>query len=265
MIADPEHDRIAELLGVFVLDAVDAAERQLVEAHLGTCSRCRAQVDGLREIAAGLAVSAGSGWEEPPSAVWDRIAAEVRGHEAPAGARTASPAPFTSRPARPRTTRRVRWVGGAVVGAAAAAVAALAIGLVHTQAQVHQLQSALAARGSQAAVRAALASPGHQVVDLESSRGVHLAEVVVQRDGAGLVVRSTMAELPASETYQLWASIDGRPISLGLLGRHPGPGASFSLGTSVLRARELMVTVEPAGGVPAPDRAPVGTAPLSVS
>ncbi len=280
MIADPEHDQVAQLLGAYALDAVDPGERRLVERHLAACPRCAAEVDELRQVAADLALASGPDSEHPPPAVWDRIAANLstQGSSPRQGTPsqgTASPGIATitdlstgsgRRPgSRRRDGRRRAWLGGAVAGAAAAAIAGLAVGLVHAEGQVHQLQSALAGGGSQAAVRAALASPGHRVVDLRTGDGNRLAEVVVRHDGVGYVVRSTMTRLPATQTYQLWASINGRPISLGLLGRQPASGAAFSLGTSATGARELMVTVEPAGGVPAPDRTPIATAPLSLT
>ncbi|MGH9065510.1 MAG: anti-sigma factor domain-containing protein, partial [Acidimicrobiales bacterium] len=53
--------------------------------------------------------------------------------------------------------------------------------------------------------------------------------------------------LPSTETYQLWGLIGGKAISLGLLGPSPAQG-SFQVG-SPRRVEELMVTVEPSGGV----------------
>lgn len=296
MIADPEHDQVAELLGAYALDAVDPDERRLVERHLAACPRCAAEVDGLRQVAADLALASSLDSEHPPRAVWDRIAANLKtqgsppSQEAPSQEAPSQAAPSHGTPShgtpshgiaaitdlsngpgrRPGSRRRWdgrrrAWLGGAVAGAAAAAIVGLAVGLVHAEGQVHQLQSALAGGGSQVAVRAALASPGHRVVDLRTGDGNRLAEVVVRHDGVGYVVRSTLTRLPATQTYQLWASINGRPISLGLLGRQPASGAAFSLGTSTTGARELMVTVEPAGGVPTPDRAPLATAPLSLT
>lgn len=267
MTAGPEHDQVAELLGAYALDAVDADECRRVEQHLAECPRCLAELDGLRQSAADLALLSVPDDEHPPAAVWDRIAAGIGVSETPAAPNVvgieAAPAGRGRAGARWRLAHRKAWLGG--VAAAAAVIAALAVSLVHTDGQVHRLQSALAQGGSQAAVHAALTSPGHRVVDLRSSGGARLAEVVVRRDGQGFVVHSEMSRLPVTETYQLWASINGRPISLGLLGRRPAPGTAFSLGTSATGARKLMVTVEPAGGVPTPDTTPIATAPLSLT
>ncbi len=268
--AGPEHDQVAELLGVYALDAVEPDESRLVEEHLVACPRCTAELNALRHVAAGLAVSGELESAEPPPALWHRIAdtiGETIGDGTTERGRDASITPIRRRLGGSSgwgtAGRRPVWL--AIAGAAAAAIALLAVNLVDTQGRVDQLQSALAGRGPHSAVEAALSSPDHQVVDLRSSDGAQLAEIVVQRNGTGYFVHSSMTELPSNETYQLWASIDGKPISLGLLGRRPSAGISFSLGTSVSAARELMVTDEPAGGVSTPDRAPIATAPLAIA
>jgi anti-sigma factor RsiW len=269
MIADPEHDRVVDLLGAYALDAVEPDENALVEEHLARCPRCSAELDELRQVAADLAVADGLASHQPPADMWERIASGISDRGASHPPRSATIVDLRDRPRRGPggrwSGRRRAWMVGVVGAGAAAAIAGLAIGLVQAQGQVQQLQATLTGHGARAAVQAALASPGHRVVELRSGSGTQLAEVVVQRNGMGVVVRSTMSRLPSTETYELWASIDGRPIALGLLGRRPASGSAFSLGTAVTSARELMVTIEPAGGVPTPDRSPIATAPLSVS
>jgi len=66
-----------------------------------------------------------------------------------------------------------------------------------------------------------------------------------------------MPDLPKAETYQLWAMIGGQPISLGLMGNSPAQASFTVSGSATVSA--LAVTVEPAGGVVAPDRPPVAT------
>jgi len=249
-----EHEEVAGLLGAYALDAVDPDEAAQIERHLEECTTCRGEADALREVAAALGTQAGLEGEDPPGEVWDRIATDV-------GAR---PKPVVLDHRRnARWVRARTWAAAAVASGAAAAIALLAVGLVNSQGRVHELQAALVARAPAAAVQAALAAPGHDVVRLRDTHGTAVAELVVEHDGAGYVVGSRMPPLPSGETYQLWASIDGKAISLGLLGSRPVRGGAFSLGSAANSARELMVTVEPAGGVVAPSAAPVATAPLS--
>ena len=94
---------------------------------------------------------------------------------------------------------------------------------------------------------AALRVPGHKVVDVESARHVELAQFVVVPSGQGYLVRSNLPTLSSAKTYQLWGVIDGRAISLGLLGQDPH-GATFTLGGGSSRTATLGITVEPAGG-----------------
>jgi len=75
--------------------------------------------------------------------------------------------------------------------------------------------------------------------------------------GHGYLVGARMAVLPASKTYQLWAVVDGRPVSVGVLGNRVTT-AAFTMGT--LSPEALAVTVEPARGSVTPTAAPVATA-----
>ena len=265
MSATRDHDEVVELLGAYALDAVEGDEARRIERHLAECPRCRAEMDELREVAAALAVQNALEAEQPPPELWARISGGLGAGAtgAPASRKPASITRLADVRARKRDPRR--WLQSIAAAGAAAAIALLALGLVNADGRVHQLQGALAGGGAQATVREALGAPGHQVVRLRTPSGTAVARLVVEHTGAGYVVSSAMSPLPADETYQLWASIGGRPISLGLLGRRPAPGTAFSLGSAARIARALMVTVEPSGGVAAPDRAPVATGALRLS
>ena len=76
------HDEASELLGAYALDAVDGEERTELEEHLETCPRCRAELDGLREVAAAM----GNSVEPLPEGLWSNIASrlpERQGDEEP--------------------------------------------------------------------------------------------------------------------------------------------------------------------------------------
>jgi anti-sigma-K factor RskA len=247
------HDEAAELLAVFALDAVDRHEYNEIEAHLAECPRCRAELDAHREVAAAL----GNSVEPLPEGLWSSIASRLppRPDEEPppmpallhtvpepepespsAGSRFRTP-----RSLRPRASRG-RLISVASLAVAAAAVAAvLAVNLVHDNSQISNLRNS-----SAASAVAALSVPGHKVVDVESAQHVELARFVVLPSGQGYLEKSTLPTLSGSETYQLWGVIDGRAISLGLLGQSPH-GAAFSFAGSP-RPSKLGITVEPAGG-----------------
>jgi hypothetical protein len=261
------HGDIELLLGAFVLHAVDADEFALIERHLEGCPRCSSEVDDRKEIAAAL----GNIQADVPAQLWDRIAGQLSGP--PEQAETVVEGASVSRidGATRRAGRGWRPVGSgsrrparasllrfSAIATAAAVIALLAVGLSNADGRLAHAQSAMGAPAAEAQLRAAMASPGHQVVELHSGTDAHLAEFVVA-DGVGYAVTSAMPTLPADETYQLWASISGQPISLGLLGDRVQRGAAFSLRSAQGLTVDLLVTVEPAGGVVVPDRAPIAS------
>lgn len=262
MTDDLEHQECSELLGAYVLHGVDGPEAVRVERHLDRCTRCCAELDELRAVAADL----GTVVDTCPPELWERIAgqlgAEVPALRMPETVTGAGPVqPRRERRRRPGGTRRSR--AAVVAGAAAVVVVGvLGLSLATTVGHVATLRSEIARRGPAVAVDAALAAPGHRTVVLQSSSGARLAELVVRRNGAGFVVSTRAPTLPGDETYQLWAIIANQPISLGLLGQQLLPGAPFSIGSSVSGAAKMMITVEPSGGVVTPDKAPVAAGTL---
>jgi anti-sigma factor RsiW len=282
---EPSEAEIEELLGAYALDALEPEERALVEEHLRTCVRCSAEVAHHHEVAGLLANSGGDApdqlWDKiaqrldaPPTPSWDRLAARLSAPDLVAGglarpadpiavARAAEPLQGDTGPVsvEPGSTvvpitagrRRGRVVTLVVsVVAAAAAVAAVALGV-----QVHHLNRQVSALTtshptvSQAA-QAALESPTTQRVQLTrtpSSPAPKGATVtlVLSKSGTGYLIPQGLATLPTRETYQLWGSIGGQLISLGVLGSHPAV-ATFSFDAGV-KVQAFAITVEPAGGV----------------
>ena len=90
------HDEIAELLGAYALDAVEADEAELIAAHLAECPRCAAEVAEHWEVT-GLIANAGV---DAPPEIWDRIAARI---DTGAGGQAAGAASCTWRRSRPRS------------------------------------------------------------------------------------------------------------------------------------------------------------------
>jgi anti-sigma factor RsiW len=241
------HDEANELLGAYALDAVDGEELHELEAHVETCPRCRAELDTLREVAGAI----GHSVEPLPDGLWSGIVSRLPERpgegESPPMPRLVTPTPEPSEaPVPPRPPRRrTRLAAAAIVAvAAAAAVAGLAVGLVRADNRANDLQA------HASAVRAALATPGHHVVTLDSSAGTTLARFVLVPDGRGYLLSSHLPALAGERTYQLWGIFGNRPISLGLLGPSPRQ-ATFTMASSA-SASALAITAEPAGGAVAP-------------
>ena len=241
------HEEASELLGAYALDAVDGDELDALEVHLSTCPRCRSELDGLREVAGAI----GNSVEPLPEGLWSSIASRLPerpgdeepppmpqlGHE--------SRSPFSPPPDR-RQRRRPTTVAtvGALAVAAAAVAVVLGIGLVQADNKVSNLQAAAAHQAS--AVTVALRTPGHHLVDLDTSSHAQLAQFVVVPDGRGYLVSSDLPRLNESQTYQLWGIVGGRPVSLGLLGAAPGQAVFTMAGAK--RPSHLSITAEPSGG-----------------
>ena len=163
--------------------------------------------------------------------------------------------------------RRLATTGAALV-AGAAAVIALVLGV-----QVHHLHTQVSALQSSpqltAAERAALASPSTRTIPLASASAggpVHTpATVVLTAAGTGFVVDDRgdgLAPLPADRTYQLWAVVGSKAISLGLLGALPGVVPFSAAGGGSITA--FAITDETAGGVVTSANKPVAAGTVHV-
>jgi anti-sigma-K factor RskA len=230
------HDELRSLLAASALNALPDDEAEQVERHLKRCSHCRAE---MVEFGSAATLLAGPPAEAPPG-IWEGIVATIEN------------SPPQSMPGSLRRVVRKRswWVQGWAVAAAAAliAVIVLAISTASLQHDVNHLQNNASTGNLSSAVAGALGVKGNKVLDLRSTSGVELAEVVMTPGGRAFFVPEAMGQLSAGLTYQLWALSRGNPVSLGVLGGKPGI-AAFRVEPGMTT---LMVTAEPEGGVPAP-------------
>lgn len=206
------HDEIADLLGAYALDAVDPDERELVEAHLPDCARCRAEVADLRETAALLAHTGG----DAPDGVWQRIAESL--DQPPPGLRLA---PVGGRGVDRRPARwRDRAMTAALAAAAVVVVALLGAQVRSQDQRIDQLQTAFEDPLAPA-YQAALADPDAEVFELASADGEVELRGAITPDGVGYLRASTLPRLGSDRTYQLWGAAGDQLISLGVIGARP--------------------------------------------
>ena len=260
------HHDIEELLGAFALDAVDADERDVIEAHLAGCPRCRAEVAGHRETAALLA----HGGDRAPDGVWDRIAEALDeappaldlARIAPPRADATIPAPAGDELAERRAARGVpRSISLRLAAATMAVAAALTLFLGVTLGRrdrgdlgrLDRVAEAMQQAAVANAATVALADPRAEQVKLASTGGKASAQVVRLPDGTGYIIPTGLGALPAGRVYQLWAVRSDAKISLGVLGGTPTVSAFRMSGPVVAYA----VTDEAAGGVAASQNQPV--------
>jgi anti-sigma-K factor RskA len=225
---------IHALSGAYALDALDPDERAEFEKHLAGCEICRAEVDSLREAAAGMAELVETA---PPAGLRAKVLSDV------AGVRPLPPLVDTRR-------RRRRWTG---LLAVAATVAALGAGAAVWHPWEDREPSAprisAVERVAQApdAVRATQRLPGGGTVTVYRS---------VALDKAAVVVKDLDAP-PQGKVYEMW--LQDASGSMEPAGVVP---AGVTSGEMVLegRAAEAVgagITVEPEGGSTEPTSDPV--------
>ena len=239
----PEERR--ELLGAYVLDAVDHDEREQVEELLLDDQEARAEFHALQLGAAWLAL----GERRPGDHVWERIARGMHGDDD-----NQLRAPVVQLHPRPRMARRL-----VTIGAVAAAIALFAVvavgGFGSSSPRATVAQAAEAASRNPAAQKVALRSPDGQVA----------GDVVVLPDGRGYLTDASLPTLRASKTYQLWVITAKGPVSAALLGRDPGVVA-FRVGSGASSGTwRFAVTPEPTGGSRAPTGAVVAAGDFTLA
>jgi anti-sigma factor RsiW len=228
-------DDLHVLTGSYVLDAVSETEREEFERHLQFCPSCDAEVRGLRETAARLALACAV---NPPARMEQQVlAATYRTRQLP-------PLP-ASRPGRVlHFPRRL-----AILAAAASVAAALALGITQLTAQ-HQLDQARAT----AIARVVTASDAH--VDTARAAGGNVTVVTSVALHEAVVSTSGMASLPSGRVYQVWVMSPSGARSAGLV-----QGSSL-LASAVRPGDQIGITVEPAGGTARPTTTPVAVLPV---
>jgi anti-sigma factor RsiW len=247
-------DDLHVLTGSYVLDAVSDAEREEFERHLQNCPSCEAELRGLRETAARLALACAV---TPPARMEQQVlAATYRTRQLPPlpadrprrsprhqtlPRRTSSSSTFPRR----TVTRRV-----AVLAAAASVAAAVALGITQLTAQ-HQLDQARAT-----AIARVITAPDAHVETARTSAGGSVTVVASVALREAVVSTSGMASLPSSRVYQVWVMSPSGARSAGLI-----HGSSL-LASAVRPGDRIGITVEPAAGTARPTTTPVAVLPV---
>jgi Anti-sigma-K factor rskA/Putative zinc-finger len=264
------HEEAAELLGAYALDAVAPDEAAAVARHVADCRRCEVELQSFHEVAGMLG---NAGGEAPPH-VWDRLSAEIALSDHPGGSddrvvellggrvsnSNASRAQQRAR-RRARSAHDGRWSGGlrwAVTGVAAALalIGVLGYQVLHLDSRVNNLEAAGSQVSAMKTAQSYLTNPQAHLVQLASATsGDDLAVLAILPTGSAYLVNDHMPGLSTDKTYQLWGQVDGRFVSLGLLGNDPGDVA-VQLGPDA-PIDEFAVTAEPAGGVVQPTVGPL--------
>ena len=226
-------DDLHVLTGSYVLDAVSDVEREEFERHLPHCPTCAAEVRGLRETAARLALARAVA---PPARMEQRVlAATYRTRQLP---------PLPPERAARRFPRRL-----AILAAAASVAAAATLGITQLSAQ-HQLD-----RARETAIARVVTGPDARVETARTSAGGSVTVVTSAALREAVVSTTGMAALPSGRVYQVWVMNPSGARSAGLL-------HDTSLLAAVVPGDRIGITVEPAGGTARPTTSPVAVLPV---
>lgn len=267
--ARTSHDDLRDNAALYALGALEPAETAEFERHLSSCAECAAELRALRPTVGALAGAVPQ--IDPPAGLRERVLASA-GHQ---------------RAVQAVPERRAMHALAPWLAAAASVVLAVGLGIYNRQLredlraltlELGQTRARLAttereienARGvasnAQAMVRV-IAAPDLRRSDLAGQPAAPgaSARAFWSRSRGLVFAASNLPPLPAGRTYQLWIVPPGTaaPVSAGTF----EPDASGRVERVVERpidtprAAAMAVTIEPAGGVPAPtgDKYLVGT------
>jgi anti-sigma factor RsiW len=244
-------DDLHVLTGSYALDALNDPEREEFERHLQHCPSCDAEVRGLRETAARIAMAS---TVAPPARMELRVlAASYRTRQLPP-----LPGPRVSRPYRAQVARLFAGRSGRVprrvasFAAAASVAAAVALGVTQFATQ-HQLQRV---RASGAAITRVVTAPDARLATRGTSAGGSVTVVASAALQEAVVTTTGLVSPPAGRIYQVWVMSPSGARSAGLLAR-----AGTLLASAVLPGDRIGITVEPAGGTSRPTTTPVVVLP----
>jgi len=258
-------EEVAELAGLYVLDALEPAERAAVAAHLGTCREAHEEVRELGSVVPALASMA------PPidapgalrARVLDAVAREATlSAPTPVAASRKLPGRFSTgltEPARPlRVPAPAAWRPPAWASWGAAMVAVLVLAVVGVWGLGIQQRADTAEQRAEVLAQAivAFAEPGSSVAILRDSANPDASGfAAVSADGRAYLVMVGLPEAPAGQTYQAWYMANDQPVSAGLL-TVDADGYAVLAGQPVPGTQAVVLTREPTGGSEQPTSEP---------
>jgi len=288
-------DDASELAGLYVLDALEAAESEAVRAHLYACAKAHPEFAELGGVVPALAELFQP--VDAPADLKDRVMAAVAAENVPAQPATFSPAiPGAARsqaemdarvwepPASERPpARRHSSLGWGMAAAAVMVIAVLGAWNAVLQSRAGEVEQRVAEvelRVAEAEQRVAEAEQRAQVIAQAISASTDPdSEVAVLRgtgpaqgasgyaafpsDGDGYIVLVDLPAAPAGQTYQAWYLVDGEATSAGLMTVGSDGYAVLAGVANREDAQQIALTIEPAGGVETPSGDPVVAGDLS--
>ena len=247
------HEPYESQAAVYALGALDGEERSQFEAHLGEgCAACAEAVRDHVDLLADLARDA------PPMIPPAHVKADLMRRVAASGSVRAS-----------RRARLMRWTvvsAAAVVGVAAftagfvasryeARIGAMARETTRIRAELQRQDTELRDRlAASQGVIDLLRDPATRVVALRGSGSTAeaSARLVWHEANGGYLLVANAPSTPAGKVYELWTIAGGKPSPAGVFTVDASGRATHPVAPTRAPVDVFAVTVEPAGGVPAP-------------
>ncbi len=231
------HNDAYQLLESYVLGTLTTGEHRDVEVHLATnCPECAQRLKELDDVCANLARDVPQ--HDPPAHMKSNVMSSI---EARSKSGTSS---------RPATRINLTWL---VTGAAVAAAVIMFFQYQNAAREADNLRRELVETQD---VTNLLSMPGMSFADLEGVGPNEQAfgKVVVDpMRGEAVVFMYALPENPEGMEYQLWVMRDGQPTSVGTFTVNEDGSAMIMLDEiEEEEMPEFLVTIEPAGGQPAP-------------
>jgi anti-sigma-K factor RskA len=226
---------IHDLLPGFALGCLDPGDEAAVKEHLPSCAACREELESFVQVVDRLARTVPAA--DPPVSLEGRVLGA-------AGAPVRKPLRFLRRAAVGAKAARPSPWRPALGAMAAVAIAALALGNLLQWAGVIRPRGAA---GSAPLVTVALAGT-------EAARGAFGTVVLDAADREGVLAVTGLPLLDAGRQYQLWLIRGAERRSAGVFSVDAEGYGSLLLAvpTDFRDFRGLGISVEPAGGSPAP-------------
>jgi anti-sigma-K factor RskA len=228
------HDVMETHAAAYALGALDGDDLDAFERHLASgCAACETYV---REASEALAKLSDHPSElSPPPRVKEALMrrAAVEGH-------------------RMRGARR--WPRVRLTWAAATAAAMVIAGLGSWYYAAARYEARLGRLAHDAAIAELLRQPGARVVDLRPTGpapGAH-GRVVWHDTSGGRLIVSNLPAAGAGKAYELWTIRSGTPQAAGTFGVDDTGAAVVGVAPTGGAVDVFAITLEPAGGVPAP-------------
>lgn len=260
-----------ELIGAYVLHALDDDDRRRVEQLLDADPAARAEADRLDAAADQLAEAAAVG-ASAPSDLLSSILTKAATRPAGGGPAAPTAAPVIEPVIPPRATRptstddnvvpferpAARRPRGAWILSAAAIVLLVVVGglVVANRSGDGNVSPEVAI---ERLANEAASQPGARTGQLTDPGNTMSVQVVVDDQGRAFLTTGVLPALDDEHTYQLWAAEGDEMVSLGLLGSSP----SLSMVGVDPAVTTLALTVEPIGGSTGPTSAPMAQGTLS--